>query len=85
MRDRERNPISVRVNGASIEVPFGSTVAVAIVLAQASSRVSVSGQPRMPFCGMGTCFECRCEINGEPQRRGCQTPCEPGMDIRTNG
>lgn len=30
---------------------------------------------------MGTCFECRCEIDGEAHRRGCQTTCLPGMEI----
>ena len=79
------NTVTVRVNGARVEVPAGSTAAVAMLVARAFSRVSVSGQPRMAFCGMGTCFECRCEVNGEKQRRGCQVTCEPEMEIRTNG
>ncbi len=83
MRDQHAATIRVRVNGAPTEVPSGATAAVAVVIAQAGSRVSVSGERRMPFCGMGTCFECRCKINGEPQRRGCQTLCAPDMDIRT--
>jgi D-hydroxyproline dehydrogenase subunit gamma len=85
MPDGEAKTIVVRVNGASIEVPWGATVAVAMVMAQEPSRISVSGEPRMPFCGMGTCFECRCEINGEAQRRSCQVLCQPDMDIRTHG
>jgi hypothetical protein len=83
MRDQHNPTIIVRVNGASTEVPEGATAAVAVVMAQAASRVSVAGERRMPFCGMGTCFECRCEINGERHRRGCQTLCAPDMDIRT--
>jgi len=77
--------ITVRVNGATVEVPAGATAAVAVVMARAKSRVSVAGQPRMPFCGMGTCFECRCEINGETQKRGCQVLCQRDMEIRSNG
>jgi D-hydroxyproline dehydrogenase subunit gamma len=77
--------VTVRVNGTAVEVPAGATAAVALLIAGARSRVSVTGQPRTPFCGMGTCFECRCEINGEPQRRGCQILCEREMEIRTNG
>jgi D-hydroxyproline dehydrogenase subunit gamma len=77
--------VTVRVNGVRMEVPLEATAAVAMILAGEFSRTSVSGQPRMPFCGMGTCFECRCEINGEAQRRGCQVLCEPEMEIRTDG
>ncbi len=77
--------IPVRVNGASVQVPAGATAAVAVLISGARSRVSVSGQPRVPFCAMGTCFECRCEINGEPQRRSCQVLCVPEMEIRTDG
>jgi len=77
--------VIVRVNGAAVEVPAGATAAVALLIAGANSRVSVTGQPRLPFCGMGTCFECRCEIDGEPHRRGCQVLCKRDMEIRTNG
>lgn len=75
--------IPVRVNGASIDVPEGTTAAAALVSTNGFSRTSVSGEKRSPFCGMGTCFECRCEIDGEAHRRGCQTACAPGMEIRT--
>ena len=54
------------------------------MVAGASCRTSVTGEPRTPFCGMGTCFECRMTINGTPHTRSCQVVVEPGMDIRTN-
>jgi D-hydroxyproline dehydrogenase subunit gamma len=79
------NTVTVHVNGARVEVPAGATAAVAMLIARAFSRISVTGRPRLPFCGMGTCFECRCEVNGEKQRRGCQVMCEPEMEIRTHG
>lgn len=78
-----RKAIGIRVNGASVNVPEGTTAAAALVSAGGFSRTSVTGKPRLPFCGMGTCFECRCEIDGEGHRRGCQTACAPGMEIRT--
>ena len=66
-------------------MPAGSVVAAAIVRAGiARFRRSVTGQPRGPLCGMGTCTECRVIINGESQRRSCQTLCEPGMEVRTD-
>lgn len=77
--------LSLRVNGVSVEVVPGSTVAVAAVIAAQSCRTSVSGQPRGPLCGMGICFECRVTINGKPHCRSCQILCEPGMEVRTDG
>lgn len=76
--------IFVRVNGTITEVPAGTTAAAALLSAGAISRTSVQGERRSPFCGMGSCFECRCEIDGEPHRRGCQATCEPGMEIRSD-
>ena len=77
--------ITVQVNGEAIVVPMGATAAVAVLLAGGACRTSVSGKPRAPFCGMGTCFECRVEIDGVPHVRSCQVLCEPGMKIRSDG
>jgi D-hydroxyproline dehydrogenase subunit gamma len=77
--------ITVYVNGRAVAVPAGATAAVAILLAGAACRTSVSGQPRAPFCGMGTCFECRVEIDGVGQVRSCQVVCEPKMEIKCRG
>jgi sarcosine oxidase subunit alpha len=76
-------PIRIRVNGNSVEVSAGTSVAVAILVAGEACRTSVSGQKRGPLCGMGTCFECRATLNGAPHTRTCQVLCEPGMDIQT--
>lgn len=76
--------MDIRVNGASMQVPEGTSAAAALILSGGYSRRSVSGEARTAFCGMGTCFECRCEINGEPHQRGCQVMCRPGMDIRAD-
>ena len=77
--------VTVRVNGKPFSVPAGTTVAVAVMLSAGHSRVSISGEPRSPLCGMGTCFECRVEIDGRAQRRSCQTLCQPNMEIVTRG
>lgn len=76
--------VNVRVNGAEVTVPAGASAAVAMLTAGAACRTSVTGQPRSPLCGMGTCFECRAMINGEAHVRSCQVICEPEMDIRTS-
>ncbi len=76
--------VELKVNGTSIMVPLGATVAVAIALAGAACRKSVSGELRGPLCGMGICFECRAAVNARPYCRTCQVSCRPGMEINTD-
>jgi hypothetical protein len=80
-----REEVELKVNGATVSVPPGSTVAVAIALAGAACRRSVSGEMRGPLCGMGICFECRAAIDGKKYCRSCQVLCRPGMEINTDG
>jgi predicted molibdopterin-dependent oxidoreductase YjgC len=77
--------VTLIVNGTSVEVPYGTTVAVAVALQGAACRKSVSGQQRGPLCGIGICFECRVEIDGRPHCRSCQILCAAGMKVRTDG
>jgi predicted molibdopterin-dependent oxidoreductase YjgC len=44
-------------------------------------RTSVSGAMRGPLCAMGTCFECRVTVDGEPHVRACLTPVREGMTV----
>jgi len=77
--------VAVHVNGLAIEVPVGSTAAAALAIAEVDApRQSITGAPRGPLCGMGICFECCAMINGR-RLRTCQTICQPGMEIRTDG
>lgn len=75
--------VTLTVNGAPVVVPVGATAAVAVVLAGQACRMSVSGEPRGPLCGMGTCFECRVAIDGNSHVRSCQVLCKQGMEIDT--
>ena len=77
--------VQVVINGQPIEVPAGTVLAAAIAKAGVVRfRRSVTGQPRGPLCGMGTCMECRVTIDGRIHCRSCQTLCEEGMQIRTD-
>ena len=77
--------IALTINGISIRVTEGTTVAAAVAQAGITTwRRSVSGEVRAPLCGMGICFECRLRIDGQAQLRSCQTYCRPGMDVRTD-
>jgi D-hydroxyproline dehydrogenase subunit gamma len=78
--------VNLFVNGVSVTMPAGSMVAAAILKSGTSLfRNSVTGEPRGPLCGMGICFECRVTIDGEAHCRSCQTICQNGMDVRTDG
>lgn len=74
---------SITVNGRSVEVFEGTTVAVAMMMANQPCRRSVTGEPRAPFCGMGICMECRATVNGESHQRTCQLLSAPNMEVVT--
>jgi len=77
--------VTIRIDGRSVSVPAGITVAVALAaVGQSVTRHSVTGQPRGPLCGMGVCFECRVTIDGQPHQRACQTLCREGMEVSTD-
>jgi D-hydroxyproline dehydrogenase subunit gamma len=75
--------LALKVNGVSIAVSPGTTVAAAVLMVGAATRLSVTGEPRAPLCGMGICFECRVNINGVPHQRSCQILCQFGMHVST--
>jgi sarcosine oxidase subunit alpha len=78
--------VTVIVNGQRVRVPSGTSAAAAVAMAGVSAyRVSVTGAPRGPLCGMGTCFECRATVDGVPNVRTCRTVCREGMEICTDG
>jgi D-hydroxyproline dehydrogenase subunit gamma len=77
-----RDAVQMKVNGVSVRVPRGSTVAAAVLLAGRSAfRRSVSGELRGPLCGMGICFECRVAVDGQLHVRSCQMLCREGMEV----
>jgi D-hydroxyproline dehydrogenase subunit gamma len=64
-------------------VPCGVTVAAALKLSGIeATRLSVRGEARAPFCGMGICQECRVLVNGQ-RRLACQTLCTEQMTVST--
>ena len=77
--------ITLNINGKSVTVQTGSTVASAVLQAgHTTFRRSVSGEGRAALCGMGICFECRVTVNGQQHARSCQIVCRDGMDVRTD-
>jgi D-hydroxyproline dehydrogenase subunit gamma len=76
--------VTISADGRSVRVPAGVTVAAALLdLGVFTFRRSVSGEPRGPVCGMGTCYECRVTIDGVAHRRACLVVVTEGMHITT--
>ena len=75
--------IRFTLDGRPAEAEAGTSLLAALWNAGLRAvRTSVSGEPRGPLCGMGTCFECRVTVDGEPHRRACLEPLREGMDVR---
>jgi len=72
---------AISINGKTVQVRLGTTVAAALLQAGALSRSSVSGEPRQPLCGMGICYECRVQVDDILHQRSCQILCQPGMQV----
>ncbi|TKC92629.1 (2Fe-2S)-binding protein [Trinickia terrae] len=85
MREANREPVSVTVDGHPLQVPEYATVAAALVLAGGirGTRLSANGEPRTMVCGMGVCQECRVTVDGRAHVLACQTVCRDGMTIET--
>lgn len=87
-------PITLLVNGRAVMAYEGETVAAVLLTAGITYfRRTHSGQPRAPFCNMGTCFDCLVLVGGDralalsspppPWVRACMTLVTPGMSIET--
>ena len=75
--------IAVIVEGRTIFVPAGASVAAAVLVAGLRSirETPVEGSERGPYCMMGVCFDCLAEIDGIPNRQSCMVEARPGMRI----
>ncbi len=76
--------VRLEVDGRALECAEELTVLAALLRAGVTVlRRSPGGEPRGPLCGMGTCFECRVTIDGQPHRRACLTPVSNGLRVTT--
>jgi aerobic-type carbon monoxide dehydrogenase small subunit (CoxS/CutS family) len=81
--NRLNRSIEFSLDGQPQRVPAGVTVAAALYIVGSDiTRISVSGEQRAAFCGMGICQECRVLIDGQ-RRLACQTLCVEGMAVQT--
>ena len=76
--------IRIFVDGREFAVEAGQSLAAALLGAGITVfRLSVSGEPRGPVCGMGVCHECRVTVDGIAQRRACLELVRDGMEVTT--
>lgn len=80
-------PVHIHVDGQPVSACAGETVATALLATGVDCFYRTPhGTPRMPFCNMGSCFECRVQVRiGEREswQLACMIPVAEGMQIRT--
>ncbi|UXI03278.1 (2Fe-2S)-binding protein [Photobacterium sp. TY1-4] len=70
--------------GQAITAREGDTIAAALLAAGVdhTRETPATQSPRAPFCMMGSCFECRVEVDGEPNVQGCMRQVAPGIQVK---
>ena len=85
----ERLALTVLDGASSREIVAyeGETIATALLAAgiMVFRSTGAEGRPRGLFCAAGSCFECRVEVDGEPDVRACMTYARAGMSVRISG
>jgi predicted molibdopterin-dependent oxidoreductase YjgC len=77
--------VQIVVDGRRVECRAGETIAAALTHAgiDAWRTTRRGGARRGLFCGIGVCFDCLVEVNGERPVRACLATVRPGDRILT--
>ena len=75
-----------RFDGRALTAPRGSTVAGALLSngERAWRTTRTGGQRRGLFCGIGTCFDCLVDLNGDKAVRACLALLEEGDEVSSS-
>jgi predicted molibdopterin-dependent oxidoreductase YjgC len=75
--------INATFNGRTITAEEGTTVGAALVANGITSWRSTrkNERPRGLFCGIGVCFDCLVEVDGQRNERACMVRLQDGMRI----
>ncbi|MFC9441890.1 MULTISPECIES: (2Fe-2S)-binding protein [unclassified Brevibacterium] len=77
--------VTARFDDAPLTAPAGASVAAALLASGRTSwRTTRTGRPRGLFCGIGVCFDCLVEIDGQTGQRACLVTLADGMDVRSH-
>ena len=80
--------VELIIDGQPVSAYEGETLAAVLLLQEKTACYRTSGdRPRMMFCNMGACFECRVRVTQSSVSRwvlACVTPVQPQMRIDTD-
>ena len=75
--------ITLTIDGQSVTCVEGTALSHLLTKRSSALRRSpLREAPRGLFCGMGLCFECTVEVDGQP-RRACLVRAAEGMAVTT--
>ncbi len=76
------NRVHATFEGEPLNGEAGASVAAALIASDRIAwRATREGAPRGLFCGIGVCFDCLVEIDGESGQRACMIPLREGMRV----
>lgn len=80
-----RPTLTIQIDGVPVEAVEGESVATALLAAghAAFAASGKTGNRLAPWCLIGVCFGCLCEIDGRAQAQACLTAVRDGMVVRT--
>lgn len=75
--------VTFTFDGKPVRAARGDSVAAALLTAgiRQFRHNSAGGEPRAPYCMMGSCFECLLTIDGAANRQSCQVDVAEGMVV----
>lgn len=85
IRPASPTPVTITVNGEPTTGVAGQSLA-GVILAGGTlgfRHTSVAGRPRGVFCGIGVCYDCLVEVNGQRDVRACQRRAAEGDVVRS--
>jgi len=84
LAEREREPVSLSIDGRSVQALAGDTLLVALLTHGLRVRDSEFGDgPRAGFCLMGACQDCWVWSESGERLRACSTPVRAGLAVLT--
>lgn len=76
--------IAFSMDGLTVSALAGETIAAALARADiVALRQTRDGGRRGLYCGMGACFECAVEVDGQGGQRSCLVKVADGMKVRS--
>jgi len=84
LAERERDPVSMRVDGGPVQALAGDTLLVALLTHGLRVRDSEFGDgTRAGFCLMGACQDCWVWTESGERLRACSTAVREGLAVLT--